>query len=91
MPNYPWLFAQKTDVAALPSKLAVQRILGVPYPEYKDGELTSMIEKQEKEIAADLRASGAYVAPDREIVALISYLQKLGKYETVAPLKTANK
>jgi len=50
-----------------------------------------MVARQEKEIATDLRASGAYVAPDREIVALIAYLQKLGKYEAVAPLKTANK
>jgi cytochrome c oxidase cbb3-type subunit I/II len=87
MPNYPWLFTQKTDVASLTSKLAVQRILGVPYPEYKDGELTAMVAQQEKGIAADLRASGAYVAPDREIVALIAYLQKLGKYETVKPAK----
>ncbi len=91
MPNYPWLFTQKTDVAALTSKLAVQRILGVPYPEYKDGELIALIENQEKEIAADLHAAGAPVAPDREIVALIAYLQKLGKYETVLPLKSAAK
>jgi cytochrome c oxidase cbb3-type subunit I/II len=87
MPNYPWLFAGKTDVAALTSKLAVQRMLGVPYPDYKDGELLLMVEKQAKEITADLHAAGAVVEPDREIVALIAYLQKLGKYETVSPLK----
>ena len=49
------------------------------------------------EIAADRRGPGrrrspptcatpgAYVAPDREIIALIAYLQKLGKYEAVKP------
>jgi cytochrome c oxidase cbb3-type subunit I/II len=89
MPNYPWLFTAKTDVAALNSKLAVQRLLGVPYPEYKDGELLLLVNTQEKAIAADLHAAGAAVEPDREIVALIAYLQKLGKYETVGPLKAA--
>jgi cytochrome c oxidase cbb3-type subunit I/II len=87
MPNYPWLFTQKTDVASLKSKLAVQRMLGVPYPEYGDGELLMVVEKQAKEIADDLHAAGAVVEPDREIVALIAYLQKLGKYENVSPLK----
>jgi cytochrome c oxidase cbb3-type subunit I/II len=86
MPNYPWLFTGRTDVAALTSKLAVQRILGVPYPEYKDGDLLRIVNDQEKAITADLHAAGAVVEPDREIVALIAYLQKLGKYETVAPL-----
>jgi len=76
-------------VAALNSKLAVQRMLGVPYPDYKDGELLLVVEKQAKGIAADLHAAGAVVESDREIVALIAYLQKLGKYETVSPLKAA--
>ena len=78
-------------MAALPSKLAVQRILGVPYPEYKDGDLLRIVNEQEKTIVADLHAAGAVVEPDREIVALIAYLQKLGKYETVVPLKAASK
>ena len=42
-------------------------------------------------IAAELRAAGAYVAPDREIVALIAYLQKLGKSESVVPQAAANR
>jgi cytochrome c oxidase cbb3-type subunit I/II len=61
----------------------------VPYPEYKDGELLLLVNTQQKAIAADLHAAGAVVEPDREIVALISYLQKLGKYEVVSPLKAA--
>ncbi|MFM6985233.1 MAG: cytochrome-c oxidase, cbb3-type subunit II, partial [Hydrogenophaga sp.] len=39
MPNYPWLFKAKTDVAALPSKLSVMRTLGVPYPEQTPAEI----------------------------------------------------
>jgi cytochrome c oxidase cbb3-type subunit I/II len=48
-----------------------------------------LVNTQQKAIAADLHAAGAVVEPDREIVALISYLQKLGKYEVVSPLKAA--
>ena len=39
---------------------------------------------QEQAIVDDLAKSGAHVAPQREIVALISFLQKLGKSEKVA-------
>ena len=85
MPNYPWLFTQDTDVAALPAKLAAQRTLGVPYPEYKADELTTLVNTQANAIAADLKTAGASVEPGREIVALIAYLQKLGKHEVIGP------
>ena len=83
MPSYPWLLQNDTDVAALPSKIRVQRTLGVPYPEWTDEQIADSVAKQEAQIAADLKKSGAYVAPEKEIIALISYLQHLGKYEDV--------
>jgi cytochrome c oxidase cbb3-type subunit I/II len=89
MPAYPWLLRNDTDVAALPSKLSVQRTLGVPYPNWTPGQIRSRVDEQAKSIAADLRAAGAYVAPEREIVALIAYLQVLGRSESVAAPKPA--
>ena len=83
MPNYPWLFEKDTDVAALPSKLAVQRTLGVPYPEQTPEEIRADVDAQAAEIAARLREADILVEPSREIVALIAYLQKLGKSEPV--------
>ncbi len=83
MPNYPWLFTGKTDVAALPSKLSVQRLLGVPYPEQTPAEIAAAVETQGAEITGRLHEAGLLTAPDREIVALIAYLQKLGKSEPV--------
>jgi len=83
MPDYPWLFKDKTDVAALPNKLAVQRKLGVPYGAMTDVEIERSCSTQSGTIAADLKNAGAEVPADREIVALISYLQKLGKAEKV--------
>jgi len=89
MPNYPWLLTKATDTAALPGKISVQRMLGVPYPAWSPAEIFAAVDVQAKAIADDLRAAGTSVAPDREIVALIAYLQKLGKFETVAPAKSA--
>jgi cytochrome c oxidase cbb3-type subunit I/II len=87
MPNDPWLLEAKTDSAALPSKIRVQRILGVPYPEMSDEEIAAQFDAQAKKIAAELAAPGSdiFVEPDREIVALIAYLQQLGKSQPYTP------
>ncbi len=79
MPTYPWLFANQTDYAALPAKIRVQKTLGVPFPNWSPALIDTLAKEQAKEIAKDLQAQGRYVSPDREIVALISYLQSLGK------------
>jgi cytochrome c oxidase cbb3-type subunit I/II len=85
MPSYPWMLTKDTDVAALSSKLDVQRTLGVPYPNLTPDQISSRVAEQAKAIAADLRTAGAYVAPEKEIIALIAYLQRLGQSESVVP------
>ena len=84
MPNYPWLYSNRTDVEALTSKIDVQRQLHVPYPAWTPAEISVNVDQQSKVIAADLRTNQAFVEPDREIIAVIAYLQKLGKSEPVA-------
>jgi cytochrome c oxidase cbb3-type subunit I/II len=84
MPNYPWLLKKDTDVAALPSKIRVQRTLGVPFPPYTAQQIFDSVADQSKVIAKDLRAAGAYVTPEKEIVALTAYLQTLGRSKPVA-------
>jgi cytochrome c oxidase cbb3-type subunit I/II len=79
MPNYPWLYTQTTDVDALTSKIKVQRMLGVPYPPMDANAIQKSAWQQGTEIAEDLKKVNAIIDPDREIVALISFLQKLGK------------
>jgi cytochrome c oxidase cbb3-type subunit I/II len=83
MPSFPWLAEQDTDIAALPAKLRVQRLVGVPYPEMTEAEIDARCEQQAKAIALDLRNSGKLVAPEKELVAVIAYLQKLGKSQAV--------
>jgi cytochrome c oxidase cbb3-type subunit I/II len=85
MPNFPWLYEQSTDVKALPSKISVLRTLGTPYPNWTPEQIQATVDEQSRQIARELRDQGRYAAPDREIVALISYLQKLGKSVPVTP------
>ncbi|MEN9661653.1 MAG: hypothetical protein RL324_602 [Verrucomicrobiota bacterium] len=83
MPNYPWLLADPLDLSSMPSKVSVQRMLGVPYPNWTPEQITERVQTQAKGIADSLKKDGVTVAPDREIIAVISYLQKLGKFEKV--------
>jgi cytochrome c oxidase cbb3-type subunit I/II len=90
MPNYPWLLSNDLDASVLPAKIKVQRMLGVPFAPLTAQQIFDSVETQQKAIAKDLRAAGAYVAPEKEIVALIAYLQTLGHSQPVAP-KTATR
>jgi len=78
MPRYPWLIDDKLDVSSLKAKISVMRTLGVPYPDEYESQAQADLNKQAEEIANDLLDNGIVVEPDREIVALIAYLQRLG-------------
>ena len=79
MPSYPWLLEDKIDVASTVGKIKVMKKLGVPYPDGYENIAAGDMEKQANEIAANLKKDGIQTLPDKEIVALISYLQRLGK------------
>jgi len=85
MPNYPWLYLNALDVSTLDRKIDVQRTLGVPYPLWTHDEIQKNLATQSASITADLRSNQVNVADDREIVAVIAYLQKLGKSEAAHP------
>jgi cytochrome c oxidase cbb3-type subunit I/II len=79
MPTYPWLVSSKTDLDSLSSKLAALNAIGVPYSEAQIQSAKSNALAQAEAIAAGLRDQGESAASaDQELVALISYLQRLG-------------
>jgi len=82
MPAYPHLFTEKFDQKSLPSKIATMVKLGVPYPIMTDVEIKENAIKQGIEIVENLKNDKLVASPDTKIVALIAYLQKLGKYDT---------
>ena len=54
------------------------RCLGFPYPEGYENHATDDLMKQAEAIALDLQKNGVPAEPDKEIIALIAYLQRLG-------------
>ncbi len=52
--------------------------LGGPYPGGYDQLATQDLDKQAQQIAANLAKDGIEITSDREIIALIAYLQRLG-------------
>ncbi len=85
MPSYPWLLKKKTDYQALPSKIAVQKTLGIPFPDKEDQEYIEDAKTQALQIASNLKQLGIEADPDTEVIALIAYLQQLGKSVDFAP------
>lgn len=59
--------------------------LGVPYPEGYDKIANDDLMKQAQMIADDLKASGIQTEADKEIIAVIAYLQRLGTDLMKAP------
>jgi cytochrome c oxidase cbb3-type subunit I/II len=78
MPAYPWLITDQIDMEVMPAKIRAMQTLGVPYPDGYDKIVMDEMMKQAKGIAADLKAKGVEVKPDREIIAMIAYLHRLG-------------
>jgi cytochrome c oxidase cbb3-type subunit I/II len=91
MPMYPWLFTRKTDFYVLRKKLSVLKYLGVPYTEDVVGNADILAEKNAKAIADGLRQQGVVddALEQKEIVALIAYLQSLGKKVPAPPQRAA--
>jgi cytochrome c oxidase cbb3-type subunit I/II len=99
MPPYPWLYEQKTDFASLPSKIAVQRQLGVPFPAWTKDQIDQQAREQGMAIARTLFEGSSPVGyepmkgasteelvrhfSESQVVALISYVQKLGTYHEI--------
>lgn len=85
MPPYPWLLDDKVDVASTVGKIKAMQKLGVPYPKDYDKIAARDMQTQAEEIASALAKDGIKTASDKEIVALIAYLQRLGKDIKAAP------
>ena len=79
MPNYPFLLDNALDTASTPAKIRAMMKLGVPYPEGYDKIANKDLMAQAQTITDNLKADKIETVNDREIVALISYLQRLGR------------
>lgn len=85
MPSYPWLLDDKIDVSSTVGKIKAMQRLGVPYPAGYEKIAASDMQKQAEGIAESLKKDGVRTAADKEIIALIAYLQRMGKDIKAAP------
>ncbi len=80
MPPYPWLITDDLDVSSTAAKINALATLGTPYPDNYASNAVADLGKQAKGIADNLKRDGVNIdnLEQKEIVALISYLQRLG-------------
>jgi cytochrome c oxidase cbb3-type subunit I/II len=79
MPPYPWLLRDRIDAADITASVRALRRVGVPYTDDQIASVPAQLAAEGQEIVARLASSSIKTEPDREIVALIAYLQRLGK------------
>ena len=101
MPSYGHLYEAKTDFKSLPGRISAQRTLGVPYPAMSKDEIDQLARNQALEISRSLfeganpvsysgmpQANAAQLSntfSERQVIALIAYIQKVGAYREIIP------
>ena len=85
MPQYPWLITDDLDISNTANKVNAMVTLGVPYTQFELDKAVYLLKNQAKEIENNLRQDPEFVKnygssqiENKEIVALIAYLQRLG-------------
>ncbi|MBX2907383.1 MAG: cytochrome-c oxidase, cbb3-type subunit I [Taibaiella sp.] len=78
MPNYPWLFTADLDTNITGAKIRAMITLGVPYEAGYDKVANADLMKQANAITANLAKDKITIKSNKEIVALIAYLQRVG-------------
>ena len=85
MPQYPWLITDDLDISNTVNKINAMVTLGVPYTQFELDKAVYLLKNQAKEIENNLRQDPEFVKnygdaqiENKEIVALIAYLQRLG-------------
>ncbi len=78
MPSYAWLLKSSIDTNIIEAKISAMQTLGVPYPKGFEKIAKDDLMKQAKGIAKSLEADSIRISPNKEVIALIAYMQRLG-------------
>lgn len=79
MPPYHWLHRQRLDAGDVQASVRALSRVGVPYTEAEIAGVPRQIRAQGDSIVRNLAGMGIRTEPDREIIAVIAYLQRLGR------------
>ena len=92
MPPYPWLLKQKLDTAVLPARIRALRTRRRALSRgLRERRRWTSSRPSRPASCQNLKVGMVEAAPDREIIALIAYLQRLGTDIKNSPASTAPK
>ena len=78
MPAYAWLAENDLNLEKTTDKLKAMQSLGVPYSDEEIENGLNSLKKQAKGISENLAKDGIALESNKELVAMIAYLQRLG-------------
>ncbi|MCP4902265.1 MAG: cytochrome-c oxidase, cbb3-type subunit I [bacterium] len=91
MPAYPWLLTDEIDLNEIPATVRAHRTLGVPYSADEIENAAALAQEQAQEIAtAVVNEGGPEGLEDKQIIALLAYLQRLGTDIALPPPEEAS-
>jgi cytochrome c oxidase cbb3-type subunit I/II len=79
MPPYPWLLTRRLDANDVYRSVITMQRLGVPYRDVTPENVAMSMQLQGSAIVRSLAGMNIQAEPDREIIAMIAYLQRLGQ------------
>jgi len=79
MPPYPWLLDDAYDPEDVQASVRALKKAGVPYSQEEVAGVEASLKTQAQAIVESLAGAGIETQSDREIVALIAYMQRLGR------------
>ena len=79
MPAYPFLMEQDIDTSETGAKIRAMQKLGVPYEKGYDKIANNELMQQAGIITEVLKADSIRISPNKEVIAVIAYMQRLGK------------
>ncbi|MEP7165711.1 MAG: cytochrome-c oxidase, cbb3-type subunit I [Ferruginibacter sp.] len=78
MPPYAFLLEQNLDTSETAAKIRAMQSLGVPYAKGYDQIANIDLMKQANSIVSNLKADSIKISPNKEVIAIIAYLQRMG-------------
>jgi len=79
MPAYPWLLTKPLDFDSIPSRMKAMQTVGVPYTDEEIAGAVEAARAQAQEVADQIEGTeGTSGLADKQVVALIAYIDRLG-------------
>ncbi len=78
MPSYAWMLDNDLDTSTTAAKIRAMQTLGVPYPVGYDKIANRDLMHQADSVVKNLAEAGIKTVSNKEIIAMIAYLQRLG-------------